>query len=189
MRSTMISRCSSPMPAMMVWPESMSVRTLKVGSSCASLASAMPIFSWSALVFGSTATSMTGLGKSIDSSTTGCRSLQIVSPVIRFFRPTAAQISPARISVISSRLLACIFSRRPMRSVLRGARIQHRVAGLQRARIHADEDQLADKRVGHDLEAERSRTARCRPALRTISSSMFSGLWPIMGGMSSGLGR
>src|ERR1700722_14060578 len=56
MRSTMISRCSSPVPLMMVWPESGSVCTLKVGSSCASLASAMLIFSWSALVFGSTAT-------------------------------------------------------------------------------------------------------------------------------------
>ena len=79
----------------------------------------------------------------------------MVSPVIRFLRPTAAQMSPARISVISSRLLACIFSRRPMRSVLRGARVQHPVAGLQAARVDADEDQLADERVGHDLEAQR----------------------------------
>ncbi len=34
-------------------------------------------------------------GKSIDSSTIGDLSVQIVSPVIRFFRPTQAQISPA----------------------------------------------------------------------------------------------
>ena len=45
-------------------------------------------------------------------------SSQMVSPVVTFFRPTQAQISPARISLMSSRLLACIFSRRPMRSDL-----------------------------------------------------------------------
>ena len=45
-------------------------------------------------------------------------SVQMVSPVPTFFKPTAAQISPARISLMSSRLLACIFKRRPMRSVL-----------------------------------------------------------------------
>ncbi len=44
-RSTRISRCSSPIPLMMVCPESMSVRTLNVGSSSASRASATPIFS------------------------------------------------------------------------------------------------------------------------------------------------
>ena len=51
------------MPAMMVWPVSSSVCTRNEGSSCASFCSAMPIFSWSALVFGSMATEMTGSGK------------------------------------------------------------------------------------------------------------------------------
>jgi len=45
MRSTMISRCSSPIPRMMVWFVSGSVWTLNVGSSCMSFASATPIFS------------------------------------------------------------------------------------------------------------------------------------------------
>ena len=67
MRSVMISRWSSPMPRMIVWPVSLSVCTLKVGSSCISLPSAMPIFSWSAFVFGSMATAMTGSGKFIAS--------------------------------------------------------------------------------------------------------------------------
>ena len=67
----MISRCSSPMPAMMVWPVSLSVWTRKVGSSCISLASDVPSFSWSDFVFGSIDTSITGSGKLIDSSTTG----------------------------------------------------------------------------------------------------------------------
>ena len=44
------------MPEMIVWPDSSSVRTRNDGSSCARRFSAMPIFSWSALVFGSTAT-------------------------------------------------------------------------------------------------------------------------------------
>src|SRR6266571_1684037 len=61
MRSTKISRCSSPMPDMMVWPDSSSVWTRNDGSSCASRLRAMPIFSWSALVFGSTACDITGV--------------------------------------------------------------------------------------------------------------------------------
>ena len=83
------------MPLMIVCPLSGSVVTLKVGSSCASLPSATPIFSWSLLVFGSTATEITGAGNSIDSSTIGCFSSQIVSPVVTFFSPTHAQMSPA----------------------------------------------------------------------------------------------
>ena len=41
-----------------------------------------------------------------------------MSPVVTFFKPTAAAMSPAQTSSISSRLLACILSSRPMRSVL-----------------------------------------------------------------------
>ena len=59
------------MPAMIVWPVSSSVWTRKVGSSSASRWIAMPSFSWSDLVLGSTACSMTGFGNSIDSSTIG----------------------------------------------------------------------------------------------------------------------
>ena len=151
------------MPAMMVWPESMSVRTLKVGSSCASLASAMPIFSWSALVFGSTATSITGFGKSIDSSTIGC--------LVGADRVAGDQVLEADGGADIARedlgdlfaLVGVHLQQTADALRLAGARIQHRVAGLQLARVDADEDQLADERVGHDLEAERGRTARCRP--------------------------
>ena len=45
--------------------------TRKVGSSSASRWIAVPSFSWSALVFGSIATEMTGSGKVIDSRITG----------------------------------------------------------------------------------------------------------------------
>ena len=71
------------------------------------------------------------------------------------FRPTAAAMSPARTSLISSRLLACICSRRPMRSLLALGRVVDRVARLEHARVHAEERQLADVRVGHDLERQR----------------------------------
>ena len=63
------------MPAMRVWLDSWSVLTRKVGSSSARRWSAIDILSWSAFVFGSTASSMTGSGKVIDSSTIGLSSV------------------------------------------------------------------------------------------------------------------
>src|ERR1700732_4670261 len=57
-----MSRCSSPMPLRMVWPDSRSVETRNDGSSAASFASATPSFSWSAFDFGSIAISITGSG-------------------------------------------------------------------------------------------------------------------------------
>ena len=105
------------MPRMMVWPVSSSVWTRKLGSSIWSRCSAMPILSESALVLGSTATEITGSGNSIRSRMTGLSSSQSVSPVVVWRRPTAAAMSPARTSLISSRLLACIWRRRPTRSL------------------------------------------------------------------------
>src|SRR5574344_3032911 len=64
-------------------------------ASSASLPKAIPIFSWSAFVFGSTATLITGSGKSILSRITGSFSEAKVSPVIVSLRPTTAPISPA----------------------------------------------------------------------------------------------
>src|SRR5450756_847723 len=61
-----MSRWSSPIPPMTVWPVSGSSLTRKVGSSSASFWMATDSFSWSPLVFGSMATSMTGSGKVID---------------------------------------------------------------------------------------------------------------------------
>ena len=79
MRSTITSRCSSPMPEITVWPVSWSVRTLKVGILFRQALQGLPILSWSALVFGSTATEITGSGNLMVSSRiwspgrTGCR--------------------------------------------------------------------------------------------------------------------
>ena len=50
------------------------------------------------------------------SSMMGFPSRQSVSPVLALRRPTAAAISPAATRLISSRLLACIRSKRPIRS-------------------------------------------------------------------------
>ena len=140
------------MPRMIVCPVSLSVWTLKVGSSCMSLPRAMPIFSWSALVLGSIATAMTGSGKFMASRMIGLSSSQIVSPVWTFFSPTPAAMSPAQTSLISSRLLACIFKRRPdaLSRVL--GRVEDGGAGVEVPRVHAEEGELADEGVGHDLE-------------------------------------
>nr|KEO72268.1 hypothetical protein DA06_28385 [Georgenia sp. SUBG003] len=90
MRSTRMSRWSSPMPPMTVWPVSSSRRTEKVGSSSASFWIAVLSFSWSPLVFGSMATWMTGSGNVIDSRMTGASRAQRVSPVVTSFRPMNA---------------------------------------------------------------------------------------------------
>ena len=54
------------------------------------------------------ATSITGAGNVIDSSTIGFAGSHSVSPVVVSFRPITATISPAPTDAISSRLLACI---------------------------------------------------------------------------------
>ena len=56
------------------------------------------------------ATAMTGVGKSIDSSTIGLFGSHRVSPVRVSLSPTTAAMSPAEIDSISSRLLACMRS-------------------------------------------------------------------------------
>ena len=63
------------------------------------------------------ATSMTGSGNVMLSSTTGASASQSVSPVVVCFRPITAQMSPALTSLMSSRELACIWIRRPIFSL------------------------------------------------------------------------
>mmetsp|Transcript_11034 Transcript_11034/g.29224 ORF Transcript_11034/g.29224 Transcript_11034/m.29224 type:complete len:234 (-) Transcript_11034:231-932(-) len=118
MRSQMISRCSSPMPSMVVCPDSSSREKRKDGSSAASLISALVILSWSALVLGSTATLITGSGKSIFSRMTGELGSHSVSPVVVSLQPAIAMMSPATATSMSVRSFAFISSMRPMRSRL-----------------------------------------------------------------------
>ena len=71
---------------------------------------------------------------------------------------------------------------------LAGRRVEHAVAGLELAGVDAEVRELADVRVGHDLEGERrERRVERRPRAR-VSSSVF-GSMPWIGGTSSGLGR
>ena len=78
----------------------------------------MASLSWSAFDFGSIDIEITGSAKVIDSRMIGWSSEQSVSPVRVSFSPITAPMSPASTSEISSRLLACICSRRATRSFL-----------------------------------------------------------------------
>ena len=144
------------MPAMIVWPDSWSVRDAE-----------RRVFLREALqrdahLF------LVGLGLRLDGDRDhGLRELHLlehddfvrdrdsVSPVVTSFRPTAAAMSPARTSLISVRSLACICSRRPMRSLRDAIRHEDLIAGIQRAGIDAEERQVADERVVQDLECQR----------------------------------
>ena len=103
---------------MTVWFVSSSVRTWKVGSSSDRAKRALPILSWSTLVFGSTATWITGSGNSRFSSTISWPGAESESPVRVFLNPMPAAMSPVNTASTSSRLLACIWRMRPMRSLL-----------------------------------------------------------------------
>ena len=83
------------MPEISVWPVSSFVCTWKVGSSSARRPSATDIFSWSAFVFGSMATLMTGSGNVMFSSLIGRSGAASVSPVTTCLMPTPAAMSPA----------------------------------------------------------------------------------------------
>ena len=100
----------------MVWAVSSLTATTKVGSSSDNFRKASVNRSWSALVFGSTATETTGFGNRGGSKITAPFCIPIVSPVNVFFNPIAAQMFPAVTSSSSSLELACILSSRPMRS-------------------------------------------------------------------------
>ncbi len=97
MRSTIISRCSSPIPEINVWPVSSSVCTRNVGSSCASLRSAVAHFFLIRLGFWFDRNGNNGGGK-IDgfSRTIGLSSSQSVSPVVTFFSPHKRRCHPLR---------------------------------------------------------------------------------------------
>mmetsp|Transcript_19542 Transcript_19542/g.29298 ORF Transcript_19542/g.29298 Transcript_19542/m.29298 type:complete len:299 (+) Transcript_19542:465-1361(+) len=114
--STMISKCSSPIPSMTVWLVSSSLLKRKDGSSPASFAKASIILSESTWVSGSQATLITGSGNSIRSREIGASKEQRVSPVVVSLRPRRATMSPALASLISSRVFECIRTIRPRRS-------------------------------------------------------------------------
>ena len=175
------------MPLITVWPLSVSEVTRKEGSSSARRFSAAPIFSWSTLVLGSTATSITGLGNSIRSKTTWFEELQSVSPVVVSFKPQRASISPARASFTSSRLLACISNMRPTRSRLPLTEFMivlplSRVPEYTRTNVN-------DPTKGSVITLKaRAENGSASSLLRIISAS-FAGFLPTMAARSVGAGR
>ena len=143
------------MPEMMVWPDSSSVRTRNDGSSCARRSSATPIFSWSTLVLGSTRLRDHRLGEHhalerdrllhVADGLAGDDVLQADhggdvagADFLDFLALVGVHLQQAADALLAA----------PHRG-------QHGVARDQHAGIHADERELADERVGHDLERQR----------------------------------
>src|SRR4051812_47754871 len=139
---------------MMVWPDSWSVVTRKLGSSRARRLSAMPIFSWSALVFGSTATSITGSGNSIRSRMIGALAAQrIAGGGVLETRQSDDVAGISHLDVLAvigmhQKHAADLF-------LLVLDRVRDLRRGLELARVDAREGQRPDERVVHDLERER----------------------------------
>ena len=132
----MISRCNSPIPEMMIWPVSSSVLTRNEGIFMSEFAGRRPSFPdrlWSLAL---------RPPKSPDQehpfapARFGLFRSHKVSPVVMSFRPIAAAMSPARTSLISSRLFACICTRRPIRSFRLFDRVIDAVTGIQYPGVH-----------------------------------------------------
>src|SRR3954463_12318878 len=173
--STLMSRCSSPIPLRMVWPLSWSVCTRNDGSSATSLASATPSFSWSAFDFGSIAISMTGSGNSIFSRITGFFGAPKGVPGRGSLRPAQREKCAAKGVASPGFLEACqrddvagigfldVFAvvrmheqhaADPLFPVAR--RIDDAGARYERAGIDAAKRDGADERIVHDLERKQS---------------------------------
>ena len=167
----MISRWSSPIPAMIVWFVSLSVETRKVGSSCMSFARARPIFSWSTFVFGSIERVMTGSGNFIASRTTTFFLSQIVSPVTTFLQADGGG-DVARPDLLDLLALVRVHLEEaadPLVRLLRG--VVDAGAGVEVPGVDAEEGELADEGVGHDLEdeaRERGVVLRLAPGLLAV---------------------
>ena len=103
---------------------------------------------------------MTGAGKSIDSSTIGDFVSANGIARYRFLSPTQAQISPAYILDNLFPLIGMHLEQAPDALALADSGLRTVSALSQMAGVKPDKDQLADKRVGHDLEAERGQRLR-----------------------------
>ena len=171
-RSTMISRCSSPIPEMSVCPVSSSVSTRKVGSSSASRARPLPSLSWSAFDFGSTATEMTGLGER-HRLEHDRRRLDRERVAGRRRLEADAGGDLARADLLALLAVVRVHLEDAADALgLAGRRVQDAVAGLQLAGVDAEVRELADVRVGHHLEGERrERLVERRLALELVAPS------------------
>ena len=115
----------------------------------------MPIFSWSDLVFGSTAIAMTGSGNVMRSSviTLFGRAQRVAG---RDVLQTHGRGDVARANFLDFAALGRVHLQDAADALLsRLDRVVDGVARVQRARIDTEERQRADERIGHDLERER----------------------------------
>lgn len=112
MRSTYTSRCSSPIPAMMVSPVASSVAARKVGSSLVKRASALATFAEAFLSFGVIASLITGSGTCMLLMEHSVRPSVKVSPLAQS-TPKSATMSPAWLRSMSSIWFACMRTSRP----------------------------------------------------------------------------
>ena len=142
------------MPERIVWPLSGSVETRRVGSSATRRWRAVPIFSWSALELGSIDIEMTGSGKDGGSRRMSKSSSQSVSPVMTSLTPDQGA-DVARVGDVDLLALDRAHQHQARDALAAaGARVVERHAPLDRAGVDAEEDELADKGVGPELEGE-----------------------------------
>ena len=186
-RSVMISRCSSPIPRMIVWPVSWSVWTLKVGSSCMSLREGHAHLFLVGLRL--------GLDRDRDDRLGEVHRLEDDRGVLVADRVAGRDVPQAdgRRDVAGPDLLDLlalvgVHLEQPADALAWSlGRVEDGGAGVEVPRVDAEEGELADEGVGHDLEDERregrvvlaarGRARRRRRRARSI------------GGMSSGDGR
>mmetsp|Transcript_33077 Transcript_33077/g.84832 ORF Transcript_33077/g.84832 Transcript_33077/m.84832 type:complete len:209 (-) Transcript_33077:1068-1694(-) len=186
MRSTMISRWSSPMPSMTVCPVSSSREKRNEGSSAERRTSASDILSCSFFEAGSTATLMTGSGNSIFSRMTEAAGSQRVSPVVVSLRPIMATMSPACARSTSVRSTACISRRRPTRSFLFLTELSTVVPLAMTPEYTRAKVRVPTKGSFMILKARADMGALSDEGLLVSESSL--GLMPAMGGTSTGEG-
>ena len=164
----MISRCSSPMPEMSVCPVSSSVLTRNVGSSSDRRWSPAPSLSWSPFVLGSMATAMTGSGNVIGSSTIGAVSIGERVAGRRLLEADGGG-DLARADLLALLAVVRVHLQEAADALgLAVRRVDDAVAGLDLAGVDAEVGQLADVRVGHDLERERRERLVERGAAREL---------------------
>ena len=143
------------MPEISVWPVSSLVRTWKVGSSSARRPSAVDIFSWSAFVFGSIATLITGSGNSIISSLIGLSGAGERVAGHDLLDPDRGGDVAGEDLLDLLALVRVHHQDAPDALGAAGVDVEHARARLELAGVDAEVGELADVRVGHDLERER----------------------------------
>ena len=184
----MISRCNSPMPAMMSWLVSSLVKQRNVGSSSARRCKPSDILSRSCLVFGSTAMRDDRFGER--------RRFERHVEIFVAQRVAGGDVAQtdergdvAGINFVDVLAFAALNDHEAADALaFARARIVNRVALFQLAGINAEEHQLARVRIGPELERQRAElVVVVRLHLDDLSSVPSS--WPSAPGTSSGLGR